>query len=100
MKNDNAFEGMLVLARFIHLDDRYDQISIRQLHAKRPIGGSLLASSPWVATQMWTTGDLPPIIPSFSDDGTGIYTDLQGAKRIPSSTLELDYGSIHGRIHL
>jgi hypothetical protein len=88
-ENDAAFDNMLVSVRFLFLDAAEDHHAVQRLRAKSHIGSSS-SSKTLVATQTWNTRSSIPDIPTFASDSTGIYTDLQGATRVPSRSLEID----------
>ncbi|KAL3919044.1 MAG: hypothetical protein SGILL_003953 [Bacillariaceae sp.] len=96
-ENDAAFGNVIVSARFLYLDATEEQHAIHRLRAKSHIGSSSDLSF-LVATQTWNTRASIPEIPTFADDGSGVYTDLNGAKRVPSQTIEIDSANLE-RFH-
>ncbi|KAL3907494.1 MAG: hypothetical protein SGILL_008851, partial [Bacillariaceae sp.] len=88
-EKDAAFNSMLTSARFLFLDAVEDSHAVIRLRAKAHIG-SFSSARTLVATQTWNARNQIPDIPTFANDGSGVYTDLQGSTRVPSRTLEID----------
>ena len=85
-KGDTSFMKMLTSYKFLFLQLDADFHVIKKLKAKAVISGYPLL----VVTQMWTTTEDAPKLPSVPDNDTeGPYTDVFGILQVPSTTVRI-----------
>jgi hypothetical protein len=76
-KDDISFSEAITSWRFLFLNSDTPRKAAKKLRAQRIVG------SPYVVTQLWSTGQAAPKLPTIPS-GAGEYTDIQGVVKVPS----------------